>query len=63
LVEGGGYSGRRQERLRAERIRKFIEDKDRIVAFPEVDQYRPGEPSVKKEKTTKRRPKARKSNE
>jgi len=63
LVEGGGYSGRRQDRLRAERIRKFIEEKDRIVAIPEVEQYRSVEPSVKKAKITKKGLKARESHQ
>jgi hypothetical protein len=63
LVEGGGYSGRRQERLRAERIRTFIEEKDRIVVIPEVEQSRTGVPILKKENTTKKALKARKSHQ
>lgn len=36
MVEGSGFAGRREERLRAERLRKFIEDKDRIIAIPDT---------------------------
>jgi hypothetical protein len=38
MVEGSGFAGRREERLRAERLRKFIEDKNRIVVFPDISE-------------------------
>ncbi len=36
MVEGSGFSGRREERLRAQRLRKFIEEKDHIIAVPDI---------------------------
>ena len=38
MVEGSGFAGRREERLRAERLRKFIEEKNKIVVFPDVSE-------------------------
>lgn len=38
MVEGSGFAGRREERLRAERLRKFIDDKNRIVVFPDISE-------------------------
>jgi len=37
MVEGKGYAGRREERLRAERLRKFVEEKDRMVVVPDIE--------------------------
>jgi len=37
MVEGSGFTGRREERLRAERLRRFIEEKDRITVIPDVE--------------------------
>ncbi len=36
MVEGKGFAGRREERFRAQRLRKFIEEKDHIIVIPEV---------------------------
>jgi len=36
MVEGKGYAGRREERLRTERVRRFIEEKDKIIVVPDV---------------------------
>jgi hypothetical protein len=38
MVEGSGFAGRREERLRAERLRKFIDDKNSIVVFPDISE-------------------------
>jgi hypothetical protein len=36
MVEGRGFAGRREERLRSERLRKFIEEKDSIIVIPDI---------------------------
>lgn len=36
MVEGRGFSGRREERIRAQRLRKFIEEKDDIIVVPDI---------------------------
>jgi hypothetical protein len=38
MVEGSGFAGRREERLRAERLRKFIEGKNKIIVFPDISE-------------------------
>jgi hypothetical protein len=38
MVEGSGFAGRREERLRAERLRKFIEEKNKIIVFPDISE-------------------------
>ena len=48
MVEGSGFAGRREERLRAERLRKFIEDKNRIVVFPDISEDEEAKKSSRK---------------
>ena len=50
MVEGKGYAGRREERLRAERLRRFIEGKDRITVIPDVEEKRTTEKGRDKKK-------------
>ena len=52
MVEGRGYAGRREERLRAERLRKLIEEKDRIVVIPDIE----GIKKAEKGRSKKREP-------
>lgn len=52
MVEGRGYAGRREERLRAERLRKLIEERDRITVIPDVE----GAKKPEKGKSKKREP-------
>lgn len=37
MVEGRGYAGRLAERHREKRLRKLIDDKDRIIIIPDVE--------------------------
>jgi|GEM_PF-3220970 len=50
MVEGKGYAGRREERLRAERLKKFIEEKDSITVIPDVEGTKTAEKERRKKK-------------
>ena len=38
MVEGRGYAGRLEERRRDKKLRKLIEEKDRIIVIPDIEE-------------------------
>ena len=51
MVEGSGFAGRREERLRSERLRRFIDSREDIVVVPDIS----GEKGTGKAQTKKRK--------
>ncbi len=50
MVEGRGYAGRLAERHREKKLRKLVEEKDKIIVIPDLENIKASMKKLRKKK-------------